>query len=79
MPLEDVRDAGNPRIQHAVKQSSTNGTLSQDELRKLIFERPEFPELFIGRSAITAVSSSLFACGPMDGSSRATAAQPRNV
>ncbi len=47
MPLEDVHlDPSNPRIQHAVKQISKNGTISQDDLRKLILERPGVPELF---------------------------------
>lgn len=47
MPLKDVLlDASNPRIQHAVKQASKNGTLSQEELRKLILDRPGVPELF---------------------------------
>jgi hypothetical protein len=47
MLLKDVRlDPSNPRIQHAVKQVSKNGTISQDELRKLILDRPGVPELF---------------------------------
>jgi hypothetical protein len=47
MPLEDVRlDPSNPRIQHAVKQISNNGVISQEALRKLILERPGVPELF---------------------------------
>lgn len=47
MPLEDVRlDSSNPRIQHAVKQISKNGTISQDELRKLILDLPGVPDLF---------------------------------
>ena len=47
MPLEDVRlDPSNPRIQHAVKKVSKNGTISQDDLRKLILDFPGVPELF---------------------------------
>ncbi len=47
MPLEDVRlDPSNPRIQHAVKKISKNGTISQDDLRKLILDFPGVPELF---------------------------------
>src|SRR5216684_2339732 len=47
MPLEDVRlDPSNPRIQHAVKKISTNGTISQDDLCKLILDLPGVPELF---------------------------------
>jgi hypothetical protein len=47
LPLEDVRlDPSNPRIQHAVKKVSKNGTISQDDLRKLILDLPGVPELF---------------------------------
>jgi hypothetical protein len=47
MRLADVRlDPSNPRIQHAVKQTHKNGTISQDDLRKLILDRPGVPELF---------------------------------
>lgn len=47
MPLKGVRlDSSNPRIQHAVKKVSQNGTISQDDLRKLILELPGVPELF---------------------------------
>jgi hypothetical protein len=47
MPLDDVRlDPSNPRIQHAVKQISKNGTISQEDLRKLILDLPGVPELF---------------------------------
>lgn len=47
IPLDDVRlDPSNPRIQHAVKQVHKNGNIGQDELRKLILERPGVPELF---------------------------------
>src|ERR1700724_420755 len=47
MPLEDVLlDPSNPRIQHAVRQISKNGSINQDDLRKLILERPGVDELF---------------------------------
>lgn len=47
MPLKDVLlDPSNPRIQHAVKQIHGNGAINQDDLRKLILERPGVPELF---------------------------------
>src|ERR1700682_3520569 len=47
MPLEDVRlDPSNPRIQHAVKQISNTGAISQEALRKLILDQPGLPELF---------------------------------
>lgn len=47
IPLEDVHlDPSNPRIQHAVKRISKNGSISQGELRKLILEFPGVPELF---------------------------------
>jgi hypothetical protein len=47
LPLEDVRlDPSNPRIQHAVKKVFKNGTISQDDLRKLILDLPGVPELF---------------------------------
>lgn len=47
IPLKDVQlDPGNPRIQHAVKQQSKNGSLTQDQLRTLILDRPGVSELF---------------------------------
>jgi hypothetical protein len=47
MRLEDVRlDPSNPRIQHAVKKNSNNGTISQEELRKLILDLPGVSDLF---------------------------------
>ncbi len=47
IPLDDVRlDPSNPRIQHAVKQVHKNGNIGQDDLRKLILERPGVSELF---------------------------------
>jgi hypothetical protein len=47
MQLEEVQlDPSNPRIQHAVKQISGNGTISPEALRKLILESPGVPELF---------------------------------
>jgi|SRR5579859_2220352 len=47
LPLEDLLlDSSNPRIQHAAKQKFRDGTISQDELRKLILERPGVSELF---------------------------------
>jgi hypothetical protein len=47
LPLEKVLlDPSNPRIQHAVKQIRGNGVISQEDLRKLILDRPGVPELF---------------------------------
>jgi hypothetical protein len=47
MPLDDVRlDGTNPRIQHAVREKSTKGVMSQDDLRKLILDQPGVSELF---------------------------------
>jgi hypothetical protein len=47
MPLDDVQlDPSNPRIQHAVRRASKNGTISQEDLRNLILDRPGVPELF---------------------------------
>src|SRR5437016_3616217 len=47
MPLKDVRlDPNNPRIQHAVKQKSKNGKISDEDLRKLILDQPGVSELF---------------------------------
>jgi hypothetical protein len=47
MPVTDVRlDPENPRIQHAVRQINNNGNIDQDDLRKLILERPGVDELF---------------------------------
>src|SRR5205807_6034769 len=47
MPLEDVvLDSLNPRIQHAVRQISKNGSMSQNDLRKLILDRPGVDDLF---------------------------------
>src|SRR5579863_4526014 len=45
--LDDVKlDPNNPRIQYAVKKVTSNGNISQIELRKLILEQPGVPELF---------------------------------
>src|SRR5262245_53607332 len=47
MSITDVRlDPDNPRIQHAVRQTNNNGNIGQNELRKLILERPGVDELF---------------------------------
>ena len=48
LPLTNVQlDLANPRIQYLLKQSRTNGKLSQQELAKLIYDQiPGAPSLF---------------------------------
>lgn len=47
MPLKDVLlDPSNPRIQHAVRQFSKSGGITQDDLRKIILGRPGVEDLF---------------------------------